>query len=205
MNADARPAAPSGPERIPTVIAGEYDDIARRIAARIAEIIRERHDAGQPAVLGLATGSTPIGIYRELIRFHREEGLDFSQVVTFNLDEYFPMTRDSLHGYHRFMWANFFEHVNVNPRNVYIPRGDLARHEVEAHCREYERAIAGPRHRPRSGHRPDGHIGFNEPARASARARGWSCSTPSRGLAAADFAGTENVPVEAITMGVAPS
>ena len=103
MNADARPVPPSGPERIATVITGEYDDIARRIAARIAQVIRERHGAGQQAVLGLATGSTPIGIYRELIRFHREDGLDFSRVVTFNLDEYFPMSPDDPQSYRRWM------------------------------------------------------------------------------------------------------
>ncbi|HEY0527900.1 MAG TPA: glucosamine-6-phosphate deaminase, partial [Gemmatimonadaceae bacterium] len=89
-------------ERVPVVIV-EYDEIARTIATRIAEIIRERRAAGSHAVLGLATGSTPIGIYRELIKMHREEGLDFSDVVTFNLDEYYPMNPDSIHSYHRYM------------------------------------------------------------------------------------------------------
>ena len=205
MNTDARPDAPPGPERIPTVITGEYDDIARRIAARIAQLICERRTAGRKTVLGLATGSTPIGIYRELIRFHREEGLDFSQVVTINLDEYFPMTPDSLHGYHRFMWANFFEHVNVDPRHVHIPRGDLARHEVEAHCRDYERAIAeaGGIDFQILGIGQTGHIGFNEPGSSiGSRTRLVVLDTITRRAAAADFFGTENVPVEAITMGV---
>ena len=89
-------------ERVPVIIV-EYDEIAKTIAHRIAEIIRERREEGGHAVLGLATGSTPIGIYRELIRMHREEGLDFSDVVTFNLDEYYPMKPDSIHSYHRFM------------------------------------------------------------------------------------------------------
>jgi len=111
------------PERIPVVVAETYEQLARRIAA----VIRERAEAGRPAVLGLATGSTPIGIYRELIRLHREEGLDFSHVVTFNLDEYYPMSPGSLHSYHRFMWENLFDQVNVDPRNVHIPRGDLPR------------------------------------------------------------------------------
>src|SRR6184192_1988367 len=113
-------------ERVPVVIV-EYDEIARTIARRIAEIIKERRREGGHAVLGLATGSTPIGIYRELIRLHREEGLDFSQVVTFNLDEYYPMSPQSLHSYHRFMWENLFEHINIEPGNVHIPRGDLPR------------------------------------------------------------------------------
>ena len=129
------------PERIPVVVAEESDDIVRRIARRIGEIVRGRRAAGKHAVLGLATGSTPIGVYRELARLHREEGLDLSDVVTFNLDEYFPMTPASLHSYHRFMRENLFEHVNIDPRNVHIPRGDLPRAEIEAHCREFERAI----------------------------------------------------------------
>src|SRR6266581_815798 len=129
------------PEQIPVVVQDAYDDIARRLAGRVAEVIRERQDQGRKAVLGLATGSTPIGIYRELIRLHREEGLDFSNVVTFNLDEHFPMLPDSLHSYHRFMRENLVEHVNLGPRDVHIPRGDIPRDGVEAHAREYEAAI----------------------------------------------------------------
>src|SRR5688500_2800240 len=92
----------SSKERVPVIVV-EYDEIARTVANRIAEIVRERRAAGSHAVLGLATGSTPIGTYRELIRMHREEGLDFSDVVTFNLDEYFPMAPESIHSYHRYM------------------------------------------------------------------------------------------------------
>ena len=102
----------SSKERVPIVIV-DYDDISRTIAQRIAEIIKERRAAGGHAVLGLATGSTPIGIYRELIRMHLDEGLDFSDVVTFNLDEYYPMTSDSIHSYHRYMRENLFSHINV--------------------------------------------------------------------------------------------
>src|SRR5438874_13226736 len=96
------------PERIPVVVAEDYDVLARGIARRIAEIVRTRAAAGRRPVLGLATGSTPVGIYRELIRMHRDEGLDLSPVVTFNLDEYYPMAPESLHSYHRFMRENFF-------------------------------------------------------------------------------------------------
>jgi len=205
VSSTAAPGAAQGPERIPTVVAGEYDDIARRIAGRMAEIIRDRNRAGRPAVLGLATGSTPIGIYRELIRLHREEGLDYSRVVTFNLDEYYPMAPDSVHAFRRFMWENFFEHVNVDPRHVHIPRGDLPRHEVEAHCRDYERAIrdAGGIDFQILGIGLTGHIGFNEPgSSAASRTRLAVLDTVTRRAAAADFFGTENVPVEALTMGV---
>jgi glucosamine-6-phosphate deaminase len=195
-----------GPERIPVVVAKAYDDLARRIAKRMAEIIRARAGAGRSAVLGLATGSTPIGIYRELIRLHRDEGLDFSNVVTFNLDEYFPMARDSLHSYHRFMWENLFERVNIHPRNVHIPRGDIPRDRIEEHAREYERAIAdaGGIDFQVLGIGQTGHIGFNEPgSSAASRTRLVVLDTITRRVAAGDFFGAENVPAEAITMGVA--
>src|SRR3989454_11752226 len=130
------------PERIPIVVENAYDALARRVARHMADLVRSRRDTGKRTVLGLATGSTPIGIYRELIRLHREEGLDFSNVVTFNLDEYYPMSPQSLHSYHRFMWENLFEHVNIEPRNAHIPRGDVPRGKIEAHAEEYERAIA---------------------------------------------------------------
>ena len=197
--------AHTGPERIPTVIEGEHQDIARRIAARIAEIIRERAREGRFAVLGLATGSTPIGVYRELIRLHREHDLDFSRVETFNLDEYFPMSPESLHSYRRFMWENLFEHVNIDARLVHLLRGDLARHEVEAHCRAYEEAIrkAGGIDLQILGIGQTGHIGFNEPGSSVAsRTRLVTLDTITRRAAAADFFGTENVPSEAVTMGV---
>jgi glucosamine-6-phosphate deaminase len=104
--------SPQVRERIPVVIA-EYDEVSRVIARRIADVIAERRKAGDHAVLGLATGSTPIGIYRELARLHREEGVDFSDVVTFNLDEYFPMRPESIHSYNRYMWENLFDEINV--------------------------------------------------------------------------------------------
>ena len=194
------------PERIPVVVADGPDAIARRIAQRIAEIVRSRRQAGKRAVLGLATGSTPVGIYRELIRMHREDGLDLGDVVTFNLDEYFPMAPDNLHSYHRFMRENLFEHVNIDPSNVRIPRGDLPRADVEAHCREFEQAIrdAGGIDFQILGIGQTGHIGFNEPgSSAASRTRLVVLDTMTRRTAAADFFGVENVPVEAITLGVA--
>jgi glucosamine-6-phosphate deaminase len=205
----ARGPTPAGPhdppERTAIVIAPTYDLIARRIARRMAEIIRSRREAGRGAVLGLATGSTPIGVYRELIRMHREEGLDWSDVRTFNLDEYYPMAPESLHSYHRFMWENLFEHVNINPRNVHIPRGDLPRDRVDGHCLEYERAIAeaGGIDFQLLGIGQTGHIGFNEPgSSAGSRTRLVVLDTITRRVAASDFFGTENVPAEAVTMGV---
>jgi len=195
-----------GMERIRVVVADSHDEIARRIAGRMAEIIRARGQAGEPAVFGLATGSTPIGIYRELIRLHREESLGFRHVVTFNLDEYYPMAPDNLHSYHRFMRENLFDHVDIDPRHIHIPRGDMPRAEVEAHCRELERAIvaAGGIDYQILGIGQTGHIGFNEPGSdADSRTRLVVLDTITRRSAAADFFGTENVPQEAITMGVA--
>jgi glucosamine-6-phosphate deaminase len=195
-----------GPERLPVVVGETYDQIAHDIAHRIAEVIRERNAAGRPAVLGLATGSTPIGIYRELIRLHRDQGLDWSNVTTFNLDEYYPMAPGSLHSYHRFMWENLLEHVNVDRARVHIPRGDLPRTHVETHCREYEHAIqaAGGIDYQILGIGQTGHIGFNEPgSNPASRTRLIALDTITRRTAAADFFGTENVPTEAITMGVA--
>jgi glucosamine-6-phosphate deaminase len=192
-------------EQIPVVVANSYESLARGIADRIAEILRRSRAEGRRAVLGLATGSTPVGIYRELIRMHREEGLDWSHVVTFNLDEYVPMDPDSLHSYHRFMWENLFHHVNIDPRNVHIPRGDLPRERIEEHARDYECAIteAGGIDFQILGIGQTGHIGFNEPGSSNdSRTRLVVLDTLTRRVAAADFFGAENVPVEAVTMGV---
>ena len=193
-------------ERIHTVVVHDHDDIARLVAQRIAALISERNASGEPAVLGLATGSTPIGVYRELIRLHREEGLSFANVVTFNLDEYYPMAPDNIHSYHRFMWENLFSHVDVKPENVHIPRGDVPREDVEAMCAEYEAAIAraGGIDFQILGIGKTGHIGFNEPGSgASSRTRLVHLDAVTRRDAAADFFGEEFVPREAVTMGVA--
>ncbi|MEM9997130.1 MAG: glucosamine-6-phosphate deaminase [Bacteroidota bacterium] len=192
-------------ERVPVVIA-EHDEIARQVAARIAEVIREQRAAGKTPVLGLATGSTPIGIYRELIRLHREEGLDFSDVVSFNLDEYYPMDPTSIHSYHRYMWENLFDHINIKRENVHVPLGDIPREEVEAHVEDYEaqiRAVGGIDFQI-LGIGKTGHIGFNEPGSgATSRTRLIALDTITRRDAASDFFGEKNVPAQAITMGVA--
>lgn len=180
--------------------------MARVVAERIATLMRERAAAGRPLVLGLATGSTPIGVYRELIRMHREEGLSFRQVISFNLDEYYPMQPDSIHSYHRFMWENLFSHVDIDPANVHIPDGSLARADVDTACAAYEAAIeaAGGIDFQLLGIGKTGHIGFNEPGSGEqSRTRLVHLDTITRRDAAADFFGEENVPREAITMGIA--
>ena len=192
-------------ERVPVVIV-EYDQIANTIARRIAEIVRERNAEGRPAVLGLATGSTPIGIYRELIRLHRDEGLDFSNVVSFNLDEYYPMDPESIHSYHRYMRENLFDHINIPKENAHLPPGNIERERVEEACQQYEDAIvaAGGIDFQILGIGKTGHIGFNEPGSGKgSRTRLIALDTVTRRDAAADFFGEDNVPTEAVTMGVA--
>lgn len=198
MNAQVR-------ERVQVVIA-EYDEIAKIVARRIAEVIGEQRAAGRTPVLGLATGSTPIGVYRELIRMHRTEGLSFADVVTFNLDEYYPMRPDSIHSYYRYMWENLFDHIDIKPENVHIPDGAVPRDRLAAHTAEYEQAIrgAGGIDLQILGIGKTGHIGFNEPGSGvDSRTRVIALDTVTRRDAAADFFGEDNVPTEAITMGVA--
>ena len=193
-------------ERIATVVHDDPIDFTRAVAARIATIIRAKTSGGGHAVLGLATGSTPVGVYRELIRMHHDEGLSFAGVVTFNLDEYCPMDPGSIHSYHRFMWENLFSHVDIHPHNVHIPSGALRRDEAAAFCEAYEAAIraAGGIDFQLLGIGKTGHIGFNEPGSgARSRTRLITLDTVTRRDAAADFFGEDNVPREAITMGVA--
>jgi glucosamine-6-phosphate deaminase len=195
-----------GLEKIPTVVVNDHEEIAVLVADRIAAVIKERNAQGRNAVLGLATGSTPIGVYRELVRKHKQEGLSFKHVVTFNLDEYYPMPKDSIHSYHRFMWENLFSHVNIDPANVHIPDGTLARDDVDGFADRYEGRIreAGGIDFQILGIGKTGHIGFNEPGSGfESRTRLVTLDTVTRRDAAADFFGEEYVPREAITMGVA--
>jgi glucosamine-6-phosphate deaminase len=193
-------------ERIRTVIYDRHADLAREVAGRIATIIRERAAAGRRAVLGLATGSTPIGVYRELIRMHRDEDLSFTNVVTFNLDEYWPMPAESTHSYHRFMWENLLAHVDIDRASVHIPDGTIPHDDVERWCAAYETAIhdAGGIDFQLLGIGKSGHIGFNEPGSGSAsRTRLVQLDNVTRRDAAADFFGEEFVPRQALTMGIA--
>src|SRR5436190_7987329 len=156
-------------ERIRTVVVDDHGDIARLVATRIATLINERNATGEPTVLGLATGSTPIGVYRELIRMHREEELSFANVITFNLDEYYPMPKESIHSYHRFMWENLFSQVDIDAKNVHLPPGDIPRDQIEDAGDKYESEIrkAGGIDFQILGIGKTGHIGFNEPGSGS--------------------------------------
>ena len=193
-------------ERIETAIVDDHDELAALLADRIVAVIRRETAAKGRCVLGLATGSTPLGIYRELIRRHEAGEVDFAQVVTFNLDEYYPMAPYSIHSYRQYMTENFFAGINMAPGNIHIPDGAVARGEVDEHCRAYEEAIrdAGGIDFQILGIGRSGHIGFNEPGSPpESRTRLITLDTITRRDAASDFFGEDNVPAEAITMGVA--
>lgn len=192
-------------ERLPVMIFEAASDLSAQVARRVANLVQERRALGLRVVLGLPTGSTPIGVYRHLIRLHRDEGLDLSNVVTFNLDEYFPMEPGSLQSYHRFMHENFFDHVNIPAANIHIPRGDIKPEDVETFCLTYEHQIqkAGGLDLVLLGIGRSGHIGFNEPgSAATTRTRLITLDDITIKDAASDFFGEENVPKTAITMGV---
>lgn len=175
------------------------------VARQIAELIQDKARRGERAVLGLATGSTPRTVYDELVRLHQHEGLSFRDVVTFNLDEYWPMRPEALQSYQRFMRECLFEHVDIDPAHTFIPDGTLPRESVSAACAEYERRIAqfGGIDFQLLGIGRTGHIGFNEPGSSRAsRTRLITLDKITRRDAASDFFGEWNVPYQAITMGV---
>ncbi len=187
------------------VIYDSSSSASAAVAAQIADLIRAKAQQGEQAVLGLATGSTPQGVYDELARLHREENLSFQNVVTFNLDEYWPMPPNALQSYHRFMAECLFCHVDVDPANVHIPDGTLPLEKVAAYCTEYERQIraAGGIDLQILGIGRTGHIGFNEPGSPrNSRTRLITLDKVTRLDAADDFFGEWNVPRKAITMGV---
>ena len=197
---------PRDRERIPTVVVPDHDDLAALLADRVVDVIARTTAASGRCVLGLATGSTPLGIYRELIRRHQAGEVDFARVITFNLDEYYPMPPDSPHSYRRYMWENLFAHVNIRPEQVHIPDGSVPRERLAEYCSAFERAIAeaGGIDLQLLGIGKSGHIGFNEPGSSQDSRTGLATlDTVTRKDAAADFFGEDNVPREAITMGVA--
>src|SRR3954466_116858 len=194
-----------GVEKIPVTVYPTSQLAAAAVAREIADLIRVRASAGAPAILGLATGSTPTGLYDELIRLHKEEGLSFKNVITFNLDEYFPMNPDELQSYVRFMREHLFDHIDIPPQNVHIPDGTIPREKVNEFCANYERAIkeAGGLDYQILGIGRTGHVGFNEPGSPrDSRTRLITLDRVTRLDAASDFFGEWNVPRKAITMGV---
>ena len=184
----------------------EHPKIGSIAAAReIANLIKEKQKNNKNCVLGLATGSSPISIYKELIRIHKEENLSFHNVITFNLDEYVPMEPDSIHSYHKFMFENLFNHIDIKLNNINIPKGNIDLDNIEKHCVEFESKIknVGGIDFQLLGIGRNGHIGFNEPGSIeSSVTRKVKIEHTTRFDAAGEFGGINNVPKDAISMGI---
>lgn len=192
-------------EKLPVTV---FDDAATgsvAVAKRIAALIKKNNADHKKTVLGLATGVTPIAVYNELVRLHQSEGLSFKNVVTFNLDEYYPMKPDATQSYVRFMNEHLFSRVDIDPANVHIPDGTLSEEDIPAFCINYEKQIedAGGLDLQILGIGRTGHIGFNEPGSApNSGTRLVTLDDLTRSDAARDFGGKQNVPTKAITMGI---
>ena len=181
------------------IIKDNFDDANKLAAKVVAKTLNSKPDA----VLGLPTGSTPLGLYKELIRMHRDEGLDFSQVTTFNLDEYVGLPPGHAQSYHAFMHTNLFDHINIPAQNVHIPSGSTDNYQ--AFCRWYEDQIVqcGGIDLQVLGIGSDGHIAFNEPSSSlGSRTRIKTLAKQTIDDNARFFERAADVPVYAITMGV---
>jgi glucosamine-6-phosphate deaminase len=181
-------------ERIPVRVFDSSEAASVAVAAEIAALIRQRAAQGKRCVLGLATGSTPTGVYRELVRLHREEQLSFRNVTTFNLDEYWPMQPDELRSYVRFMREHLFDCVDIPKDNARVPDGTVGVENLGNYCEQYERAIAamGGIDLQILGIGRTGHVGFNEPGSPrDSRTRVIWLDRMTRLDAASDFFGAE--------------
>lgn len=183
----------------------DKDIASAYVADRIAKIIKGKQSVGERAVIGLATGSTPKGVYKELVRLHKDEGLSFRNVSTFNLDEYYPILPIDDQSYVSFMKNNLFNHIDIDSDYVHIPDGTLSIEGIQAYCDLYEQKIVdfGGLDIQLLGIGRTGHIGFNEPGAVSdSRTRLVTLNDITREDAKDDFGGKEKVPTQAITMGV---
>src|SRR5687768_9554314 len=199
------PGLTSGVEHIPVTVYASSAQASKAVAREIADLIKSKSSRDERTVLGLATGSTPTSVYDELIRLRQQEGLSFKNVVTFNLDEYYPMKPDELQSYNRFMREHLFDHVDIDPANAHVPDGTVPREKVYEYCQQYERQIkeAGGLDYQLLGIGRTGHVGFNEPGSSrESRTRLITLDRVTRMDAASDFFGEWNVPRKAITMGV---
>ena len=192
-------------ENIGTIVYEDSTSASKAIAQEIADLIRVKQSQKQTCVLGLATGSSPKGLYSELVRLHKEEGLSFSNVVSFNLDEYYPMEPDSVNSYVRFMKEQLFNHIDIIPENCFVPEGRLTKEEIRIYCEQYESKIEafGGIDLQILGIGGNGHIGFNESGSLqNSKTRLVALDHITRVAASADFSGLEKTPRTAITLGV---
>jgi len=192
-------------EKLPVTVYANSSEASIAVAGRIAKLIRDKQAKGEKTVLGLATGVTPIAVYAELVRLHKNEGLSFKNVITFNLDEYYPMQPTAAQSYVTFMQEQLFSHIDIDQSNVHIPDGTLAPEEIAAWCLNYEKQIeaVGGLDLQILGIGRTGHIGFNEPGSApNSGTRLVTLDDLTRTDASRDFGGKQNVPTKAITMGI---
>ena len=192
-------------EKIHNVIFSNSDKASICVANEIADLIKSKQANNETCVLGLATGSSPIRVYEELVRMHKEEGLSFSNVVSFNLDEYYPMEKDSIHSYYYFMHEHLFDHIDIPEENVNIPSGTVSAEELHQYCIDYDLKINdyGGLDFQLLGIGRTGHIGFNEPgSHYNSGTRSITLDHITRVDAAPSFLGIDNVPKKAITMGI---
>ncbi len=192
-------------ERVPCQVFKSSTQVSAAVANAVADLIRLRADEGRTCVLGLATGSTPVSVYKELVRMHQDDGLSFQNVITFNLDEYFPMQPEEIQSYVRFMREHLFDLIDIPAGNFNVPDGTVPPERVYEYCRDYERRIdaAGGIDIQLLGIGRTGHIGFNEPGSDDRSVtRLITLDRVTRTDAASDFFGVEQVPRRAITMGV---
>lgn len=192
-------------EKIPVKIFPDQKDGSIYVAQQIATLIREKQSKKEKCVLGLATGSTPKTLYAELVRMHRKEKLSFKNVITFNLDEYFPINNNALQSYNRFMKSHLFDHIDINPKNIHILNGEIKKENIKENCRHYEKLIqdAGGIDLQILGIGNNGHIGFNEPGSGIySKTRLINLDNSTRIANAYEFANISQVPRLAITMGI---
>ena len=192
-------------ERIPVKIFSNSNEGSAFVAKQIAGLIKEKEAAGKKTVIGLATGSSPKTLYAELVRMHKTEGLSFKNVITFNLDQYYPMDKDALQSYHYFMRKNLFEQTDIDPNNYHLPDGMIPKDKVKEHCLNYEKQIedAGGLDLQILGIGVNGHIGFNEPGSGIyTKTRLITLDNSTRIANAYEFGNMSQVPRMAITMGI---
>lgn len=192
-------------ENVGTIVFEDSATASKEVAKEIAELIQSKQKSGDNCILGLATGSSPKGLYAELVRLHKEEGLSFKNVISFNLDEYYPMEPDSVNSYVRFMKELLFDHVDILPENYHIPDGTLDKDEIREYCSQYEAKIEalGGIDLQVLGIGGNGHIGFNESGSLqNSKTRLVALDHITRVAASGDFSGLNNTPRTAITLGV---
>ena len=192
-------------EKVHNVIFSTAKEGSIKVAKEIADLINDKLAKGEKCVLGLATGSSPIKVYEELVRMHKEEGLSFSNVITFNLDEYYPMTKENIQSYYYFMHEHLFNHIDILPENIHIPNGSVTAEQLHQYCIDYEQDIkkSGGIDLQLLGIGRTGHIGFNEPgSHLNSETRSITLDYITRVDATPSFLGIDNVPKKAITMGI---